>query len=69
MNAQTLRGGRGNFFVERGFETTSRNTRMPFRIGADTDLLDAGFAQAAFLDNRECVNERPWRINIAADHQ
>ena len=42
---------------------------MAFRIGADPDLLDAGLAQAAFLDNREGVGEGPWRVNIATDHQ
>ena len=46
-----------------------RNARMAFRIGADADLLDAGFAQAALLDHRQRIGEGTGRFDIAADHQ
>ena len=42
---------------------------MAFRIGADADLLDAGFAQVAFLDHRQRVGIRPRGIDVAADHE
>ena len=42
---------------------------MAFRIGADADLLDAGLAQAAFLDHRQRIGKRPGGIDVAADHQ
>ncbi len=45
MNAQAVRSGGGDLFVERGFQTPGRNARMAFRIGADTDLFNAGLAQ------------------------
>ena len=42
---------------------------MAFRIGADPNLLDAGLAQAAFLDHRQRIRERARCIDVAADDQ
>ena len=64
-----MRSCSGNFLVECGFQTPSRNTRMTFRVGPDPDLLDAGLTQASFLDNCERVGKSPWRIDVATDHQ
>ena len=57
MDAQALRRRGGDLLVERGFEPPGGNARMAFRIGADADLFDAGFAQAAFLDHRQRVGK------------
>ena len=67
MNAQAVRSSGSDLFIERGFETPGWNARMAFRISADTDLFNAGFAQTAFLDYGERVGEYSRYVDIAAD--
>ena len=69
MDAQAVRRGGGDLLVERDCEPAGRNAVMALRIGADPDLLDAGLAQAAFLDHRQRVGERARRIDVTADDQ
>ena len=69
MDPQAVRGGGGDLLVECGFQPAGRNAAMALRIGADADLLDAGFAQAAFLDHRQRVGIRPRDIDVPADDQ
>ncbi len=57
------------FLIECRFHAIGRNADMAFRISADANLLDTGFAQAALLDHRQRVGKWPRCIHVAADHQ
>src|SRR5262245_16111968 len=66
---QSLRGRTGNFLVNRGFKPLGRNTRVTFRVSADTDLLDAVRAQITLLNHSQRIGIRSRGIGVAANDQ
>ena len=69
MDAEPLSRGCGDLFIKRGFKACGWNARMAFRIGADADLFNSDFAQAALLDHGEGIAKSARHVDISTDDQ